>query len=279
MIGNKNWCTDENKFACFKDGTRSPVKNIIFRTLYDARLMGWIKWMGKTLEFVGKLAQADSFERWEESQGEKIVTEIGLSSGARFFKDRKAKGIIWNELESLAKSSPELKAAVEDFVTHYPDMLDNLASKYTQLPHKDLDLCVVPRFLVNRDAMIEVRKRLGKSEQLANLKGGASFREYFFGELVEQLDEAYTKQAGKAAPDRPLDLGDKWVVGFNPRYEWKGGAVHYFVYSSYLRSAKDAKKEYKKQGKKEAAETLTACLKWLGELSSNERQQLEAKFP
>jgi len=244
--------------------------------------MGWIKWTGKTLEFVGKLAQMESFERWAESQGEKIVTDVGLKTGGYVFglgKDQKAKGIIWSELASLAKTSPELKAAIEDFVIHYPDVLGNVASKYSQLPDINVDLCVVPRYLVNRDALVEVKKRLDKSDELAKLKGGASLREYFFQELVSQLDETYSEEARKASADRPLELNDKWIVGFNPSYQWRGGAGHYFVYSSYLRTGKNAKKEYKKEGKKEAGEMLTKCLKWLGELSASERDQLEAKFP
>jgi hypothetical protein len=109
--------------------------------------MGWIKWTGKTLEFAGKLVQTDSFERWAESQGEKIITDVGLKTGGYIFgvgKDKKAKGIVWNELASLAKTSPELKAAIDDFVIHYPEMLDKLANKYSQLPHVNVDLCVVP---------------------------------------------------------------------------------------------------------------------------------------
>jgi hypothetical protein len=50
---------------------------------------------GKTLEFVGKLARAESFERWAESQGEKIISDLALKSGGIIFglgKESKAKG-------------------------------------------------------------------------------------------------------------------------------------------------------------------------------------------
>jgi len=70
--------------------------------------MGWIKWTGKTLEFGGKLAQMDSFERWAESQGEKVITDVGLKTGGYIFgpgKNQKAMGVVWDELQSLSKTS------------------------------------------------------------------------------------------------------------------------------------------------------------------------------
>jgi hypothetical protein len=254
------------------------------RKVYDTRVMGWIKWTGKALEFTGKLAQMDSFEKWAESQGAEIIKAVGNEAGGYLFgvgKGKKARNFVWNELASLAQNSPELSAAINDFVSYYPQILGKLASQSTKLPHDptDWDLYVVPRFLVNRDALVEVRKRLEKSEELAKLKGGPIFREYFYEELVGQLDAAYTKEAEEASPDRPLEFDSRWIVSFSGNYEWQGGPGHYYVYSSSLRTAKDAKKEMKKEGKREAAERLTKCQKWLGTLSANDRQQLEAKFP
>ena len=54
--------------------------------------MGWIKWTGKTLEFVGKLAQAESFERWADSQGEKIVQRVGLGRRICFWSGQEQQG-------------------------------------------------------------------------------------------------------------------------------------------------------------------------------------------
>ena len=244
--------------------------------------MGWIRWTGKTLEFAGKLAQSDSFERWADSQGEKILSDLALKSGGYVFglgKAQKAKSLVWRELASIAESSPELNAAIQEFVASYPELLSLLASNYSNLPHINVDLCVVPRFLVNRNALIKVKQRLDESKELANLKGGASLREYFFEELVEQLDAVLTNEAAKASPGKPLEIDDDWVVGFNPRYEWKGQAGHYFIYSNYLRTAKAAKKEYRKDGKKESAELLTKCLSWLGTLSQKDREMWESKLP
>jgi hypothetical protein len=244
--------------------------------------MGWIRWTGKTLEFVGKLAQTDSFEHWAESKGEQIITNIGLKTGGYLFsigKNQKAKNLVWNELQILAKSSPELGAAINAFVAHYPNLLDTLASHWDKLPHTDSDLSVIPRFLLNRDALIEVTKKLGNSQELASLKGGASLREYFFQELVHQLDMSYSEAASKASPERPLELNDRWIVGFNPNYQWKQEAGHYFVYSSYSRTSKNAINSSKKEGRQKARELLTKCLTWLGQLSLQQRKELEQKLP
>lgn len=234
------------------------------------------------MEFIGKLAQQDSFERWAESQGEKIVEKVGLQAGGYVFglgKDSKAKKVLWNELESLAKESPELRGSIEEFVSSYPKMLDRIAGKYSQLPHKNVDLCALPRFILNREALEEAKKQLANSQELAKLKGGAVLIEYFLEELVSQLDEAFTNQASKATPEKPIELENKWIVGCSLKYEWHGGPGHYYVYSSFLRTSKDAPNARKKEGRKEARQKLDECLKWLGALPQAERDQLEAKFP
>ena len=187
--------------------------------------------------------------------------------------------MIWKELESVSEKSPELNAAIQAFVAYYPQVLNDVASKYSQLPHVSVDLCAVPRFIVNREALTEVKKRLGKSQELAELKGGDELIEYFLEELVAQLDAVYTHEANKATPEKPLEIDDKWIVGFNPNYKWRGGSGHYLVYSNSLRTTKNATKDYKKDGKKEAREKLQQLLQWLGPLPQADRDQLEEKLP
>jgi hypothetical protein len=245
--------------------------------------MGWIRWTGKTLEFVGKLAQADSFERWAESQGEKIISDLALKSGGIVFglgKESKAKGILWSDLETIAEKSPSLNAAIQDVVGQYPSILSTLRSNYSLLPHESVYLIVVPRHLVNRLALADVTKNLDGSQELAQLKGGPVFRQYFLEELVNQIDHVFTHQAGKTSPDKPLEIGDDdWLVGFDENYQWEGTAGHYFVYSSYSHTRQSADKKAKKEGRMEAGELLEKCQVWLGKLSPAERQKLESKFP
>ena len=228
------------------------------------------------------LAQAESFEKWAESQGEKIVNDLALKTGGYVFglgRVQKAKGIIWSDLESIAIASPELNAAIQKFVIFYPEVLDQLAANFSSLPHQNSDLLVVPRLLVNRNALMELKKRLDNSKELADLKGGPAFREYFFEELVNQLDESFTGQAAKASPDKPLQVANKWIVGFNPNYKWRGVAGHYFVYSSYSRTSGSASSGQKKEGKRQSADLLGKCLSWLGELSEEQSEEWEAHLP
>jgi hypothetical protein len=243
--------------------------------------MGWIRWTGKTLEFVGKLAQADSFERWAESQGEKVISDLALKSGGILFglgKESKAKGILWSDLETIAEKSPSLNAAIQDVVVQYPNILSALRSNYSTLPHESVYLTVVPRLLVNRRGLAAVTKNLDGSQELAQLKGGPLLRQYFFEELVNQIDQTFTRQAEKTSAEKPLEIGDDWLVGFDEHYEWKGEPGHYFVYSSISHSRKSADGKAKKEGRKEAAELLAKCQIWLGKLSADERQKLESKF-
>jgi hypothetical protein len=124
--------------------------------------MGWVRWTGKTLEFVGKLARAESFERWAESQGEKIISDLALKSGRIIFglgKESKAKGILhWSDLQAIAEKSPSLNAAIQEVIGQYPSILSSLRSNYSTLPHESVYLTVIPRLLVNRRALAEVTK-------------------------------------------------------------------------------------------------------------------------
>ena len=113
---------------------------------------------------------------------------------------------------------------------------------------------------------------------MANLKGGAELREYFFDELIRQLDEQFTEQGSKANPDKPIQIGDKWIVGFDEHYVWMNIPGHYFVYSSYLQTRSSADGKAKKQGHRDAEIQLQECLKWLGELTAAEREALALKL-
>src|ERR1700759_165824 len=103
----------------------------LHRSQLEVALMGWIRWTGKTLEFVGKLAQTESFERWAESQGEKVISDLAIKSGGIVFgmgKEKKAKGIVWTDLETIAEKSPSLNAAIQKFVSDSPGILAAIAS-------------------------------------------------------------------------------------------------------------------------------------------------------
>ena len=244
--------------------------------------MGWVRFTGKGLEFIGKLVQAEGFESWAKSKGEQIVTSLGLKGGGYALglgKNRKARKEIWSELQNLAESSPELGSSINEVAAQYTQLLSKLAQQYTKLPHQDLDLCVVPRVLLNRDALVAAKINLQNSQELANLKGGPAFRTYFIEELVSQMDEALSREAEKATPAQPLDLGDKWVVGFSPKYEWCGTRGHYFVYWSSLRTAPNATPAQRQKGKEDSDKMLKKCQAWLGRLSDAERKTLEANFP
>jgi hypothetical protein len=243
--------------------------------------MGWIRWTGKTLEFAGKLVQAKSFEDWAEGQGKALVEKLGVEAGGvvlGFGTAKKGRSIVWGELRNVAENSPSLAAAINMAASQYPGVFDNLA-RSAKVPYLSSDLAVVPRFLIRRDILAEITAHLQASQELEHLKGGGIFRDYFLKELASQADDAFVAEASKASPDKPLQIKDRWVVGFDKNYMWQTHPGHFLVFYSNSGTRPDASRSEKKSARARAAAQMQETLAWLGTLTKEQRQELEAKFP
>jgi hypothetical protein len=245
----------------------------------------WAKWSGKGMEFSGKLSRPGTFDEWTEGVGQPVVAEVevtvsvlGLSS-----KENRAKDKIWDSLADLMKTSESLKTAVENFVAGYPTrfaaFVDNHWFKWPN-PGQGA-LRVVPVAPVNRNEARKWSERFDGALELQGVLGGAALRAFFFDEMALQLGDAIADAApevpGKDRPvDKPLPLGEKWLIGFDPQYEWKGQPGHYYVYLGEG-THPDAKRGAVKEAKSAAAVALVECKDWLGRLSGDERASIGAQ--
>ena len=236
--------------------------------------MGWIRWTGKVLEFSGKLVQSSTFEDWAEKQGAALIEKVAIDSGLKLFKTSRAKDAIWEELASQFKKSDTFLATVQGAVAGYPLRISaGIGGWSTRLPSETAsNVVVVPRFLVD-SWEVEFWRSFDSSQELATLKGGPALREYFFQEMVRQLAEAFSAAAAKASPKNPIQIGDRWLVGFDPQYAWGNTEGHYYVYSSFSARA-GASKDDKKDARQRAERQMETCKRWLGSLSGEKRAEL-----
>jgi hypothetical protein len=245
--------------------------------------MGWIKWTGIALEFTGKLAQSASFDDWLVDQGKEIVEKIATEEGGYLGglgAKTKAGKLVWSDLKTIATQSQEASSLIREFCAQYMGVFSDIVrGGWSELPHVDTYLCVVPRYLFRARGLVKARKEMGSSAELANLKGGPALRDYFLQELVAQLDSTFWEVSDSASPNKPMSFDGGWVVGIAKNYQWGKEMGHYYVYHDYFHTADDADKKKKKEGRKESAEKLEQTRVWLGKLSERERVDLTSKLP
>jgi hypothetical protein len=237
------------------------------------------------MEFAGKLSRPETFEEWAGSVGQGVVGEIegtlnvlGLGS-----KESRAKDKIWASLADLFKTSESLATAVENFVAGYPTRFASFVEDHWfKWPNPGTgSLRVIPVASVNRNEARKWSERFDGALELQSVLGGASLRSYFFGEMARQLGYALAEVAPEAPEkdrgvDKPLPVGEKWLIGFDPQYAWQEQPGHYYVYLSEG-THPDAKRSAVKEAKSEAAKALVECKDWLGRLTSDERNSLGAQ--
>lgn len=144
--------------------------------------MGWIKITGKVVEFTGKLVQAEGFEEWAIGKGKEVVEKVALESGGRFFKARRAKKSMWDDLTSKFKDNPMFATAIGGFVKNYYTRVYNVASESKELggelPEKS-SITVLPRCVLNAWESVCWEGEFDKSGELEKLKGGPLLRSFF----------------------------------------------------------------------------------------------------
>ena len=234
------------------------------------------------MAFAGKLSRPATFEDWADAIGRGVVTEaatslstLGLSS-----RENRAKDKIWDSLADLFKTSQSLTTAVENFVAGYPTRFGSFVEEHWfkwPNPGKG-SLRVVPVASVDRHEARKWTERFDGALELQGVVGGAAFRAYFFDEMARQLGNALAEVAPETPEkdkgvDKPLPVGEKWLIGFDPQYTWKEQPGHYYLFLAEG-THPDAKRSAVKEAKRSAAEALVECKDWLGRLTSDERSNL-----
>ncbi len=231
------------------------------------------------MEFAGKLTRAETFDDWAGSAGQGVVAEVATTLSALGLSSResRAKDKIWDSLADLFKTSQSLKTAVTNFVAGYPDRFARFVeAHWFKWPNPGKgSLRVVPVASVNRHEARLWAEQFDSALELQGVLGGAALRAYFFDEMARQLGSAVAG-AAPAPPekdndvDKPVPVGEKWLIGFDPQYAWKEPPGHYYLYLAEG-THPDAKRKAVKEAKSSAAASLVECKDWLGRLTSDER--------
>lgn len=237
------------------------------------------------MEFAGKLTRPETFDDWAGSAGQGVVADLAATLSALGLSSResRAKDKIWDSLADLFKTSQSLKTAVENFVAGYPTRFAAFVEDHWfkwPNPGKG-SLRVVPVASVNRHEARKWTAQFDGALELQGVVGGGALRAYFFDEMARQLGSAIAGAAPEAPEkdkgvDKPVPVGEKWLIGFDPQYAWKEQPGHYYLYLAEG-THPDAKRKAVKEAKNAAATALVECKDWLGRLTSDERNSLGAQ--
>ena len=112
--------------------------------------MGWIKWAGKGLVFVGQFAQAPGVEEWVEQQFDSLIKKFLSQRGLPDNTDKKViAASILEELQVAAKSRM-FGIAVQNQVARYLPILGKLAREHALGVLRSDRTYVIPHFAWNK---------------------------------------------------------------------------------------------------------------------------------
>jgi len=234
--------------------------------------MAWIKVAGKTLEYAGKITQAEDFEEWTMQQGKALVENVALEQGFKVFGTNRAKKKVWEELQKSA-TSDALSAAFQDEVKDYQKIPGRLASTASYLPRSGgyPSVVVVPRFMINSGALNNIRAHLGIADELARLKD-VSMKEYLFSQLVREMDKSLTSIHPTLKDPFPSE-GNWLLVGFDEYYRWKPDAElgHYLL-------CETTEGKISRSDQKDVDDKITSLESSLGKLSSEDKEKFISPY-
>ena len=237
------------------------------------------------MEFAGKLSRPETFDDWAGGAGQSVVADTAstLSALGLGSRENRAKDKVWDSLAELFKTSQSLKTAVGNFVAGYPTRFAAfIEAHWFKWPNEGKgSLRVVPVASVNRHEARKWTEQFDGALELESVVGGAALRAYFFNEMARQLGNAIAEAAPEAPEkdkgvDKPVPVGEKWLIGFDPQYAWKEQPGHYYLYLAEG-THPDAKRKAVKEAKSTAATALVECKDWLGRLTSEERDNFGAQ--
>ena len=235
--------------------------------------MGWVKVAGKALEYSGKVAQPEDFKEWASQQGQALLEKITQEQGLKVFAETRARKILWQELQAAA-SSDALRAAFQDEVEEYQRIPGRIAAdKGSLLPKSGgyRSLFAVPRYLINRSALENIRARLDKSDELARLSG-EPLKEYLFLQLVREMDRALVSTQPSSKDPFPSN-GNWLMVGFDENFRWgqNPDLGHYLLYEP-------AEGRLARSDRRDVDEKVSNLESTLGRLSAEEKEAFIKPF-
>jgi len=209
--------------------------------LFELTNGAWFKARNGTLQYSCALQRPDRYLHWTASEGSRVVKALAAQRRFSLFgAERAVVRQLWKELRQAAETMP-LADMIAREAAAYVRRFARLAEECTSLPRSFPNLrrlVAVPRVLCYAETLEGVFERFGAASELVALRGGQPFREFFYRELVAQLDAALL--AASPTLRRPVVARNEWlVVGADVAFEWavplKSGPAwhgHYFLYES-----------------------------------------------
>jgi hypothetical protein len=182
----------------------------------------WVRWSKGRLTYRGRITR-QPFEAWVQTPEGCMVL---ASAAARvrfalFGKRNVARRRLWQALAAAARE-PSVASAIQQEIDVYFERMGDLA--YGEgLPRTTIELdrlIVLPCVVINAATYQSIEKRLNALPAIASLDAGGGLGEFFFLELVNQIEAATRRVA--PSPKRPLPAGASWIlVGISPELVWR----------------------------------------------------------
>jgi hypothetical protein len=195
-----------------------------------------VRWSGGRLLYVGAISRGP-FEQWAQSvEGQAAVNRAcGRVKFALFGKARVARRRLWAALTE-AVGEERFGLGIQREIDAYFERIGE-AAYAVGLPGTVIELrrlVAVPRIIINTAAHKSMSARLGSELRFMALEEGDDLREFFYLELIRQIEVAIAKAQPSAK--RPLAAGETWVsVGLNGEFVWQvpfrgpGWPGHHYV--------------------------------------------------
>ncbi len=137
-----------------------------------------------------------------------------------FGRRRAARRALWKALQ-LASNDASLRDAIQLEADQYRVMLSTCA--YLEgLPRAHVQgyrLVAVPRSIVNGRAQQAAAIGLQAHAAVVRLPGGPALRDFFYAQLVEELDNAIVR--ARPGTSRPIAAAEQWAsVGLDLEFSW-----------------------------------------------------------
>ncbi len=199
--------------------------------------MGWFRVVDGRLRY-RRVTPVPLIEWTSTADGRAAVAAAGRYVRFSLFgRDRTGRARLWRELKDLAVNE-RVAATINGLAGTYPSLLAGFAFA-DGLPRATVDLrrlVVVPRALVNAQALATLTERFLDLHVEQGLRAGTQLRDFFVVTLVDEMDRALL--AARPTPRRPLPVGEGWVtVGIDPAFVWlkppwqgPSWAGHHYLY-------------------------------------------------
>lgn len=174
--------------------------------------MAWITTSGGGLHYSGRIDRRPFNEWTQTEEGRQVVRDLAARRGFTLFgKARAARRDLWRELDAATRTPP-IARAIQTEVSAYLPLIAQFcyASSAPRSTIALRRLVAIPRALAHVKALERLTKRLQFLPEFTGLQGGPLVREFFFVQLIKEMDSAIL--AAKPSPARPLPAHEEWVV-------------------------------------------------------------------